>query len=150
MSSVRGEEVELKDVLSSLVGSLESECVDVRLQTVRTLSSVLENNMGGVQGLVVCSDRTDPLVTRLVSSLVKTLSSREPDSEVRYLASLCLGKLGPVDPGRLDFVVNLGGAGTDISSRNSLLDIFSVGFCCSLLQELVRAQASAREPLIAE
>ena len=146
----RGNGRDLKDVLLSLLNCLESESVAVRLQTVRTLSVILANNMGGVQGLVVCSDRTDPLVSRLVNSLMAALSSREPDGEVRYLAGLCLGQLGPVDPGKLDFVVNLGGFLEDEASWRTVLDVFSVGFCVQLLQEMVRAQASAREPVIAE
>ena len=105
--------------------------------------------MGGLQGLVVCSDRTDPLVSNLLHRLMAAISPREPDSEVRNLAGLCLGKLGPVDPGKLDFEVYLRGA-ADVSSRNHILDLFSVGFCRALLTELVRAQASAREPLTAE
>ena len=146
----RDTERDLKDVLLSLIRCLENESVAVRLQTLRTLSVILTNNIGGLQGLVVCSDRTDPLVTRLVNALMAALSSREPDGEVRYLAGLCLGQLGPVDPGKLEFVVNLGGAMEDKASRRRVLDVFSVGFCAELLQELVRGQASAREPLIAE
>ena len=146
----RGTGRDLKEVLLSLIRCLESESVAVRSQTVRTLSVLLDNNIGGVQGLVVCSDRTDPLVTKLVNSLMAALSSREPDAEVRYLAGLCLGQLGPVDPGKLDFVVNLGGDLEDEASRRTVLDVFSVGFCVQLLQGLVRGQASAREPVIAE
>ena len=146
----RGDEKDLKEVLLSLIRSLESESVAVRSQTVRTLSVLLDNSIGGVQGLVVCSDRTDPLLTKLVNSLMAALSSREPDGEVRYLAGLCLGQLGPVDPGKLDFVVNLGGDLEDEASRWTVLDVFSVGFCLQLLQGLVRGQASAREPVIAE
>ena len=93
----------------------------MRLQTLLTLSSLLDDNMGGVQGLVVCSDRTDPLVSNLLHHLMTAISPREPDSEVRCLAGLCLGKLGPVDPGKLDFEVNLGGGAGDVSSRNKLL-----------------------------
>ena len=114
----RDTERDLKDVLLSLIRCLENESVAVRLQTLRTLSVILTNNIGGLQGLVVCSDRTDPLVTRLVNALMAALSSREPDNEVRYLAGLCLGQLGPVVPGKLEFVVNLGGAMEDEASSD--------------------------------
>ena len=150
LSTVRGRELQLRESVQGLTDCLESESVDVRLQTLLTLSSLLDDNMGGLQGLVVCSDRTDPLISNLLHRLMTAISPREPDSEVRCLAGLCLGKLGPVDPGKLDFEVNLGGGAADISSRNKLLDVFSVGFCLDLLGELVRAQASAREPLTAE
>ena len=152
LTNVLGRELELRETLEGLVLCLESASVDVRLQTLSTLSIVLEENTGGVQGLVVCSDRTDPLVTKLVTGLMRATSSREPDLEVRYLSSLCLGKLGPVDPGRLETVVGVGKSEEeeDVASRNKLLDVFSVGFCVELLQELVRAHASAREPVSAE
>ena len=44
---------------------LEAESVDVRLQLLKTLSSLLDSNIGPVQGLVVCSDRTDPVMWSL-------------------------------------------------------------------------------------
>ena len=148
LSDVRGRELQLRETLAGLTECLESASVDVRLQTLLTFSSLLDDNMGGLQGLVVC--RTDPLVSNLLHSLMAAISPREPDSEVRNLAGLCLGKLGPVDPGKLDFEVNLRGGAADVSSRNQMLDVFSVGFYRALLTELVRAQASAREPLTAE
>ena len=150
LSSVGGRELGLRETLQGLILCLDSESVDVRLQTLKTLSIVLNDNIGGVQGLVVCSDRTDPLVQRLVTSLMKAISSREPDSEVRSLSGLCLGRLGPLDPGRLEVFVSEEGAEDEEKDRNRLLDVFSAEFCVELLQELVRAQASAREPIIAE
>ena len=92
----------------------------------------------------MCSDRTDPLITDLTVKLLACLSNRETEPIVRLLAGECLGKIGSIDPGKLEFVINLAGADDDISSRNKVLDIFSTGFCAELLQELVRAQASSR------
>ena len=106
--------------------------------------------MGSLKGLIVCSDRTDPVVTSMVQRLMAGLSLREPDKELRALSAVCLGKIGAIDPGKLEFVVNLGGSDEDIGYRNNVLDMFSVGFCVKLLQELVRAQASSRELFIAE
>merc|ERR1719318_680940 len=150
VGKVRGEGLEFKEVIRRLLHCMDHECVDVRLQTLNTLSGLMDNNMGSLQGLIVCSDRTDPVVTSMVQRLMAGLSLREPDKELRALSAVCLGKIGAIDPGKLEFVVDLGGSDEDIAYRNKVLDMFSVGFCVELLQELVRAQASSRELLVAE
>ena len=149
MKNIRGNETQLKDMIMHLMPCLKNESVDVRLQTLKTLSLLLEASMGALQGLVVCSDRTDPVIITLTHHLMAALSIREPEPQVRRLAGLCLGKVGPVDPGKLEFAVRLAGH-EDVASRNKLLEVFSVGFCVELLQELARAMASIRDPLIAE
>ena len=58
----------------------------------------------------------------------------------RLIYLVFLGKIGVIDPGKLKFVANLGGPVEDVAYRNKVLDMFSVGFCIQLLQELVRAQ----------
>ena len=86
---VRGEGVEFKDVIKRLLKFMEHESVDVRLQTLSTLSGLIDNNMGSLQGLIVCSDRTDPVVTSLVLKLMAGLSLREPENDVRTLSAIC-------------------------------------------------------------
>ena len=108
----------MKTVLSKLMLCLEAESVDVRLQSLKTLSSLLDSNIGPVQGLVVCSDRTDPVITQLTTKLMACLSIREQESAVRKFAADCLGKMGPIDPGKLELVVNLAGDNDDICTRN--------------------------------
>ena len=56
---------------------------------------------------------------------------------VRKYAGVCLGKIGPVDPGKLEFVVSLAECYEDIAARNKILDVFSVGFCVELLQVMM-------------
>ena len=148
--TIRRGDPHFKDVLSHLIFCLENESVDVRLQSLKTLSTLLDCNMLSLQSLVISSDRTDPIVTQLIASLTRLLSIREPEPMVRKNAGVCLGKIGPVDPGKLEFVVSLAEDYEDIAARNKILDVFSVGFCVELLQELVRAKASLREPLVAE
>ena len=150
LKNIRGEELPFKETLTKLLFCLENESVDVRLQTLKTLSSVLDTNIGSLQGLVVCSDRTDPIITSLTSNLMSCLSSREPEKTIRQLAAVCLGEIGSVDPGKLEFAVNLAGSFEDVANRNKLMDVFSVGFCVELLQELVRARASSTENMIAD
>jgi len=150
VGKVRGQGVEIKESIRRLLHCLNHECVDVRLQTLNTLSIIIDANMGALQGLIVCSDRTDPMITSLVQKLMAGLSLREPDKDVRALSAVCLGKIGAIDPGKMEFVMDVGSSDEDISYRNKVLDMFSVGFCVELLQELVRAQASSREILVAE
>ena len=150
VGKLRGQELDFKDVIRRLLHCLNHECVDVRLQTLKTLSGLMDMYMGALQALIICSDRTDPMVTSLVQKLMAGLSLREPDKDVRALSAVCLGKIGAIDPGKMEFVMDLGSSDEDLSYRNKVLDMFSVGFCVQLLHELVRAQASSREILVAE
>ena len=148
--TIRGKNPNFKEVLGYLMFCLENESVDVRLQSLKTLSTLLDCNIVTLQNLVISSERTDPIITQLIANLTSLLSIREPEPMVRRYAGICLGKIGPVDPGRLEFVVNLAETYEDITAINKLLDVFSVGFCVELLQELVRAKSSLKEPLVAE
>ena len=144
LRKVRSKDVELKEVMTVLLVSLQHESVDVRLQTIRTLSNILDShsNIAALQGLIVRSDRTPPEVTNLVNSLMAATSIKETDVKVRLLAADCLGKIGAVDPGKLELSMNLSaGDVEDVAERNKVLDVFSVGFCVELLQVLLRAKA---------
>ena len=150
MQGVRGDSVEFASLLERLFPSLEHESLPVRLQTLRTLSALLDSNMPALQRLVVCTDQTHPVISALVTRLLTGLSLKEPDSEVRGLAAVCLGKIGPVDPGKLELVPGRSTAQHTIQTRNHTLDMFSVGFSAELLTELARAHASARDQSTAE
>jgi len=63
------------------------------------------------------------------------------------VSAQCLGKIGAVDPGRLEFQ---GGCNQALVDQNFLLHLTSTEFCVKLIQELVRALQSAREPFILE
>ena len=76
LETIRGKDPHFKDVLSPLMTCLENESVDVRLQSLKTLSTLLDCNMLTLQSLVISSDRIDPIVTQLISSLTSLLSIR--------------------------------------------------------------------------
>ena len=141
----RGQNLSFEYHLARLLKFVDHECVEVRHQTLKTLSSLLDGNVSQLQTLILGTDRSNPVVTGLVQSLLACTSCREPDQDVRMLAAVCLGKLGAIDPGRLEF--DHGVAAEDVGS---VLDLFSTSFCSNLLQELVRAQASTKEPFLAE
>ena len=144
----RGKNLTFQYHLTRLLKFVDHECVDVRHQTLRTLSSLLDGNVSQLQGLILRTDRTSPVVTNLVQALLSCTSSRvEPDPDLRMLAAICLGKVGALDPGRLEFNLDQGPA---TEEDRSILDIFSTRFCSGLLQELVRAQASTKEPFLVE
>ncbi len=63
------------------------------------------------------------------------------------MSAQCLGKIGAVDPGRLDFQ---GGRNPNQTNVNFLLHITSSEFCVKLILELVRAHQSSRQPFILE
>ena len=143
----RGQNLTFQSHLTRLLKFVDLECVEVRHQTLRTLSSLLDENVPQLQGLILRTDRTSPVVTSLLQALLSSTSCREPDSDLRMLAAICLGKVGPLDPGRLEFNQE---QGLPTEEDGSILDIFSTSFCSALLQELVRAQASTKEPFLAE
>jgi hypothetical protein len=49
--------------------------------------------------LILQNDQVDPIVTNLVSLLVRC--TREKDNYISGLAGKCLGRIGAVDPGVL-------------------------------------------------
>jgi hypothetical protein len=59
----------------------------------------------------------------------------------------CLGKIGAVDPGRLELH---GEHSSHANHASFLLDITGTEFCVKLILELVRAHQSSREPFILE
>jgi serine/threonine-protein kinase ATR len=63
------------------------------------------------------------------------------------VSAQCLGKIGAVDPGRLEFQ---SGDKQTLTSHNFLLDVTSSEFCVKLILELVRAHQSSREPFVLE
>ena len=63
------------------------------------------------------------------------------------MSAQCLGKIGAVDPGRLEFH---GGRSQTFTNQNFLLHITSAEFSVKLILELVRAYQSSREPFILE
>ena len=142
---VRGRGLQFADQLRRLLTFLDHESLEVRRQTLRTVGGLLDSSVASLHTLILRSESISPVVTCLVQALMLGMSCREPDPALRLLAALCLGKVGAVDPGRLEFRED--GEGED---EEAILDLFSVGFCSSLLQELVRAQASSGDSLLAD
>ena len=140
-----GKNLQLRKLIENLLICLQDTSVDVRLQTLMTLSTVLDNNIGALQGLILRSESIDPVIGDLISSLMAAVSIQESDDKVRMFAGDCLGKIGPLDPGKLGITVNLAGAIKDIFNLDQILDIFSDEFCADLLKELVRAKLSFAE-----
>ena len=147
VAAARGQDGDLqfRGQLKRLLIYLEHESVEVRLQTFRTLAGMLDQNMAALQGLLLCSERADPVVTAVVQACMSALSCREPEQDTRLLAAGCLGKIGAIDPGRMEWVVE-----QEREHGSAVLDLFSEHFCISFLNELVRAQGSCREPGLAE
>ena len=61
------------------------------------LCQILRINHNKIQGLILQNEQVDPIVSNLVSLLVRC--TREKDSVVSGLAGKCLGSIGAIDPG---------------------------------------------------
>ena len=88
--------------LSSIMRNISHEDLEVRLQSLTHLKTIVQQNAGTVQQLIMGTNETsDTVVTHLVSSLLKGCSVREEELLVLY--GQCFGYLGAIDPGRLTF-----------------------------------------------
>lgn len=136
-------------MLTGVLVYLDHEAVEVRHQALATLRSLLDGNMGAVQGLLLRSDHTDSAVADLIQKLMAGMSSREPDEELRYISAECIGRIGAVDPGKLALAPD-GGNLDETEHQNFLLNVNSADFCVRLIMELVRACQSSREPFVVD
>ena len=145
---VRGAKVEFRNILIGILKNIDHEAVEVRHQTLNTLKTLLDVNMGALQGLLLRTDQTDSVVSELVQKLMNGMSSREPDEDLRYVSAECLGRIGALDPGRIEIAPDISANSVEI--LNFLLDVNSADFCEKLIMELVRACQSSREPFIVD
>lgn len=145
---VRGAKVEFRNILIGILKNIDHEAVEVRHQTLNTLRNLLDVNMGALQGLLLRTDQTDSVVSELVQKLMNGMSSHEPDEDLRYVSADCIGRIGALDPGRIEIAPDTSANSVEI--QNFLLDVNSADFCVRLIMELVRACQSSREPFIVD
>ena len=122
---------EFRKVLAGVMRSMDNENVEVKAQTLKKLHHLLKFNQGKLQGLIMSSDQVDSVVTQIILTLLK--STRESDKTVTALAAKCLGKIGAVDPGRLQI-------DCDFSSDSEvLLDVLDEKFAHDLIKILLKS-----------
>ncbi|GLD47879.1 serine/threonine-protein kinase ATR [Lates japonicus] len=92
---------DLAAALQLSMRAVQHENVDVRIHALTSLRDMMHSNQEWLLRQVCASEAVEPVISNLVSVLLKGCQDSSP--EARLLCGECLGELGAVDPGRLDF-----------------------------------------------
>ncbi|KAM9356452.1 serine/threonine-protein kinase ATR isoform 2-T2 [Pholidichthys leucotaenia] len=91
---------DLAAALQLSMRAVQHENVDVRIHALTSLRDMMHSNQDWLLQQVCASEAVEPVISNLVSVLLKGCQDSSP--EARLLCGECLGELGAVDPGRLD------------------------------------------------
>uniref|UniRef100_A0A3Q3JBB0 Serine/threonine-protein kinase ATR n=1 Tax=Monopterus albus TaxID=43700 RepID=A0A3Q3JBB0_MONAL len=91
---------DLASALQLSMRAVQHENVDVRIHALTSLRDMMHSNQEWLLRHVCASEAVEPVISNLVSVLLKGCQDSSP--EARLLCGECLGELGAVDPGRLD------------------------------------------------
>ncbi|CAN9502464.1 unnamed protein product [Ophioblennius macclurei] len=124
--------VDLAAALQLSMRAVQHENVDVRIHALTSLRDMMHSNQDWLLRQVCASEAVEPVISNLVSVLLKGCQDSSP--EARLLCGECLGELGAVDPGRLDLshTHTLGNHHTFVSG------VDDPNFAYELLTELTR------------
>nr|XP_061780459.1 serine/threonine-protein kinase ATR-like [Nerophis lumbriciformis] len=123
------------DLVSALqlsMRAVQHENVDVRIHALTSLRDMMHNNQAWLLRRVCASEAVEPLISSLVSVLLKGCQDSSP--QARLLCGECLGELGAVDPGRLDLTPSH----THGDSNTFVSGVEDPNFAYDLLNELTR------------
>uniref|UniRef100_A0A3P8URA2 Serine/threonine-protein kinase ATR n=1 Tax=Cynoglossus semilaevis TaxID=244447 RepID=A0A3P8URA2_CYNSE len=112
--------------------AVQHENVDVRIHALTSLRDMMHSNQEWVLRQVCASEAVEPVISSLVSVLLKGCQDSSP--EARLLCGECLGELGAVDPGRLDLSHTL----THGDHNTFVSGVDDPNFAYDLLTELTR------------
>ncbi|XP_054597718.2 serine/threonine-protein kinase ATR isoform X1 [Nothobranchius furzeri] len=123
---------DLAAVLQLSMRAVQHENVDVRIHALTSLRDMMHSNQAWLLRQVCASESVEPVISSLVSVLLKGCQDSSP--EARLLCGECLGELGAVDPGRLDLSHTL-----TRGDRNTFVSgVDDPNFAYDLLTELTR------------
>nr|XP_046268909.1 serine/threonine-protein kinase ATR [Scatophagus argus] len=123
---------DLAAVLQLSMRAVQHENVDVRIHALTSLRDMMHSNQEWLLRQVCASEAVEPVISNLVSVLLKGCQDSSP--EARLLCGECLGELGAVDPGRLD----LSNTHTNGDRNTFVSGVDDPNFAYDLLNELLR------------
>ncbi|XP_074547648.1 serine/threonine-protein kinase ATR [Halichoeres trimaculatus] len=123
---------DLAAALQLSMRAVQHENVDVRIHALTSLRDMMHNNQDWLLRQVCASEAVEPVISSLVSVLLKGCQDSSP--EARLLCGECLGELGAVDPGRLD----LSHTHTHGDRNTFVSGVDDPNFAYDLLTELTR------------
>ncbi|KAL4824093.1 hypothetical protein H8958_014208 [Nasalis larvatus] len=127
------ESTDLQTTLQLSMKAIQHENVDVRIHALTSLKETLYKNQEKLIKYATDSETVEPIISQLVTVLLK--GCQDANSQARLLCGECLGELGAIDPGRLDFSTTET-QGKDFTFVTGVEDS---SFAYGLLMELTRA-----------
>nr|XP_008104413.1 PREDICTED: serine/threonine-protein kinase ATR isoform X1 [Anolis carolinensis] len=92
---------DLQTALQLSMKAIQHENVDVRIHALTSLKETLYKNQEKLIKYATDSETVEPVISQLVTVLL--IGCQDVNSHARLLCGECLGELGAIDPGRLDF-----------------------------------------------
>uniref|UniRef100_A0A8C3AR75 Serine/threonine-protein kinase ATR n=1 Tax=Cyclopterus lumpus TaxID=8103 RepID=A0A8C3AR75_CYCLU len=123
---------DLAAALQLSMRAVQHENVDVRIHALTSLRDMMHSKQEWLQRQVCASEAVEPVISSLVSVLLKGCQDSSP--EARLLCGECLGEMGAVDPGRLD----LSHTQTHGDRNTFVSGVEDPNFAYDLLTELTR------------
>ncbi|XP_066508582.1 serine/threonine-protein kinase ATR-like [Hoplias malabaricus] len=123
---------DLQAALQLSMRAIQHENVDVRIHALNSLKMMMYKNQDTLLKLVLDSETVEPVLSQLVTVLLRGCQDVSPDA--RLLCGECLGELGAVDPGRLD----MSSTHTQGNGAEFVSGIDDPNFAFGLLTELTR------------
>ncbi|XP_071964795.1 serine/threonine-protein kinase ATR-like isoform X2 [Antedon mediterranea] len=132
-------QTDLRTQLSRSIKAITHESMDVRVHALSKLRDLLRDNQSSFHEFVIGSETVDPIVSKLVTVMLS--GCRDSNQTTRSLYAECLGELGAIDPGRLDF------SSDRKEGKNSKFqgDVNDINFAFKLISELARAFLAAED-----
>ncbi|OXB65008.1 hypothetical protein ASZ78_000217 [Callipepla squamata] len=124
---------DLQTTLQLSMRAIQHENVDVRIHALTSLKETLYRNQEQLVKYVTDSETVEPVISQLVTVLL--IGCQDANSHARLLCGECLGELGAIDPGRLDFSTSE----TQGKDFTFVAGVEDPNFAYGLLMELTRA-----------
>ncbi|CAF1161213.1 unnamed protein product, partial [Adineta ricciae] len=159
-------QAKLKNDERSLLGSkfqrlitlLNFDMVDIRIHALNSLQNLLKTNRPHLLQMCLSRDTVPSIITRLILTLLER--SNDSNQNIRVTAIDCLGEIGAIDPGRIEFrklysktatstsLINrlLSNSNSEINTdelKRSYFNLHSQEFALELFAELTRAFLAA-------
>ncbi|XP_075124962.1 serine/threonine-protein kinase ATR [Leptodactylus fuscus] len=124
---------DLQTAMKLSIKAIQHENVDVRVHALTSLKETLYKNQDKLLQYSTDSETVEPVISQLVTVLL--IGCQDASPQARLLCGECLGQLGAIDPGRLDFSVS----DTQGNGSTFVTGVEDMNFAYELLMELTRA-----------
>ncbi|XP_053315671.1 serine/threonine-protein kinase ATR [Spea bombifrons] len=124
---------DLQTAMQLSIKAIQHENVDVRMHALTSLIETLYKHQAKLLQYSTDSETVEPVISQLVTVLL--IGCQDANPQARLLCGECLGQLGAIDPGRLDF----SSSDTQGKGFTFVTGVEDPNFSYELLTELTRA-----------